>query len=76
MPNDYEFSGSGDIDRSADSATVTGVSTETTNERSRMWNAVAAEAEVPTDFGRAFPQPGAGGVVGDEDLIRHAYGDS
>lgn len=48
-----------------------------TNARSRMWNASAQDTvtDVP-EFGRAFAQAGAGGSVGDDDMINHAYGES
>lgn len=63
----YEFSGPGDVDR------VTG---SNTTDASRSNNALAADSEEVLDFGRAFPQPGSGGVVGDDDMINHAYGES
>jgi hypothetical protein len=81
MPNEYEFSGPGDISRADDSDPFWEPTSEgesgSTNARSRMWNAAAADTvnDVP-EFGRAFAQAGAGGSVGDDDMINHVYGES
>jgi hypothetical protein len=79
---DHAFSGPGDIDRTGDDDTgepwepTSAGESGSTNERSRAWNALAADSAQPLDFGRANPQAGSGGTVGDDDLINHAYGES
>jgi hypothetical protein len=65
--HDNVFSGPGDVDRSRG---------DSTNARSRAWNALADEAETSINHGRAFPQAGSGGSVGNDGVINHAYGDS
>lgn len=70
----YEFSGPGDIDRSPDKDPYW---TPGAGNRQVDSNALArdTETDIP-EYGRANAQAGAGGVVGDDDLINHAYGES
>ena len=68
FPHDLSFSGSGDADASA--------SANNTTERSAAANAMAEAAENVPQFGRANPQAGAGGTVGDDDVMNHVYGRS
>jgi hypothetical protein len=81
--DDNTFSGPGDINRSEDDdasepwePTSAGES-GATNARSRAWNALAADTETDVpEYGRAFAQAGAGGSVGDDDMVNHVYGES